>query len=142
MNEEKLERRLQLTKSGKYTVWTTSRSVNNEDRHFGYAETVCASIGKQTRIFRTLVKKNEKRRLVRISPKSVIITAITDKNGTRVTIFKVSKIDEKERVIHLEKVASMQDGKWDNTKYYSSHKEAIHSVSLRSKKYFNKKDLN
>ena len=142
MNEEKLQKTLNVTKKGKLTVWAyTSRYTSINAARCGYSSTICYPDGKQTRIILTLANYTKVKHLVRIYPDSLFIQAREDIEGTTVEIYKTDKIDEENKKVYFSKVASFKNNKWDDSSYAKICKQAISSVKMRAKKYYSLIDM-
>lgn len=142
MEENIMEKTLIFNKKGKPAIWTyTNRYTSMKAARCGYSSVVCYADGKLSPITHTLANYVKVRHLARITRESIFIQAKVDIHDTLVEIFKIQKIDNKNRKVLLEKVATYKDGKWDTTEYLETFKRGITSVKSRAKKYYSLRDI-
>ncbi len=141
MDEELLEKTLNITKTKRLAVWVHTRRYTSPSSRCGYASVVCTEDGKLTRIIHSLNNYTNLKNLVRIEPNYFYIQARKDFNQSIVEIYKVKEIDKENKKVILKKVATFKDNKWDDSSYVSTLKRGIHSALMRAKKYYNLLDI-
>ena len=141
MEEEKLERRLSITKKGFPAIWVQTLRFAAPNVRYGYSSAICSSNGKLTKVIRTLENYTKVKHLVGISKKCVFIQSSYNIDGSVVEIYKVEELDFKNKKVILRKVATFKEGKWDNISYLNNYKAGIHSTLMRAKKFYSLMDL-
>ncbi|MBQ8379778.1 MAG: hypothetical protein IJX34_03065 [Clostridia bacterium] len=142
MDENKLEKTLNITRKGKPAVWAyTNRYTSVKAARCGYSSAVCYPTGELTKVFLSLANYTKVKHLAKVTPDCLFIQSRVDIDGTLVEIFKTESIDIENKKVVFEKVATFKDGKWDNPEYLNSCKRAITSVKSRAKKYYNMIDM-
>lgn len=141
MEEEKLEKKLSITKKGFPAMWVQTLRFAAPNIRYGLSGAVCSPNGKLTKIIRTNHNYTKISHLVRISSKSVFIQAKYNIDGSIVEIYKVDTIDTENKKIVFNKVATFEDDKWDNTSYVKNYKIGVHSTLMRAKKFYSLRDL-
>lgn len=141
MEEEKLEKKLSVTKKGFPALWVRTERFAAPNVRYGMSCAICAPNGKMTRVIRTLYNYTKVRNLVRVSSKCVYIESKYNIDGSIVEIYKIEKIDFDNKKIILNKVATLKDNKWDNSSYVRNYKEGVHSTLRRAKKFYYLRDL-
>lgn len=141
MEEEKLEKTLSVTKKGFPAMWVYTTRFAAPNVRYGQSAAVCTPNGKMTKIIRTLQNYTKVKHLVRITNKCVYIESTYNIDGSTVKIYKIDNIDFENKKITLSKVATFQDGKWDNSSYVRNYKEGVHSTLMRAKKFYSLRDL-
>ena len=141
MEEEKLERRLSITKKGFPAIWVQTLRFAAPNVRYGYSSAICSPNGKLTKVIRTLENYTKVKHLVGISKKCVFIQSSYNIDGSVVEIYKVEELDFKNKKVILRKVATFKDGKWDNISYLNNYNIGIHSILMRAKKFYSLMDL-
>lgn len=141
MEEEKLERRLSITKKGFPAIWVQTLRFAAPNVRYGYSSAICSPNGKLTKVIRTLENYTKVKHLVGISKKCVFIQSSYNIDGSVVEIYKVEELDFKNKKVILRKVATFKEGKWDNISYLNNYKVGIHSTLMRAKKFYSLMDL-
>ena len=133
MEEEKLERRLSITKKGFPAIWVQTLRFAAPNVRYGYSSAICSPNGKLTKVIRTLENYTKVKHLVGISKKCVFIQSSYNIDGSVVEIYKVEELDFKNKKVILRKVATFKEEKWDNISYLNNYKVGIHSTLMRAK---------
>ena len=141
MEEEKLERRLSITKKGFPAIWVQTLRFAAPNVRYGYSSAICSPNGKLTKVIRTLENYTKVKHLVGISKKCVFIQSTYNIDGSVVEIYKVEELDFKNKKVILRKVATFKEEKWDNTSYLNNYKVGINSTLMRAKKFYSLMDL-
>lgn len=141
MEEEKLEKKLSITKKGFPAIWVQTLRFAAPNVRYGYSSAICSSNGKFTKIIRTIENYTKVKHLVRISKKCVLIQSSYNIDGNIVEIYKIEKLDVENEKAIFRKVATFKEGRWDNTSYLKSYKIGIHSTLMRAKKFYSLMDL-
>lgn len=148
MNEEKLDfkmdeeelstilKPLKITKKNKQGIKVESARFTSPTKRYGSSTSICTRDGQLTKVYTNFNNYNRTTKIVKIYPGCYYIKAKYNKNGHTVTIFKVDKIDVKEKGISMSKVATYRDGKWDNIELFHSIKPSITSTINKAKKYY------
>lgn len=148
MNEEKLDfkmdeeelstilKPLKITKKNKQGIKVESARFTSPTKRYGSSTSICTRDGQLTKVYTNFNNYNRTTKIVKIYPGCYYIKAKYNKNGHTVTIFKVDKIDVKEKSISMSKVATYRDGKWDNIELFHSIKPSITSTINKAKKYY------
>lgn len=142
MEENKIEKTLNITKTGKHTVWTyTNRYTSLTGAKYGYSSALCNADGTLAKVSYCRSNYTKVKQSVRLHSDSIFIHAKEDINGTLVEIFKVTSVDTKEKKVIFTKVATYKDNAWDNKEFLQMCKRAITSVKSRAKKYYYLRDV-
>lgn len=141
MEEEKLEKKLSLTKKGFPAMWVQTLRFAAPNIRYGLSGAVCSPNGKLTKIIRTNQNYIKISNLVRISSKCVFIQSKYNIDGSIVEIYKIETIDYENKKIIFNKVATFKDNKWDNSSYVRNYKVGVHSTLMRAKKFYSLRDL-
>ena len=141
MDDEIIERKLNISKSGKTCMWVQTNRFTSPANRYGFSSAVCSADGKLTNIIYSTNNYTRIRNLVEIAEGCILITASISLNETNVKLFQVISIDKENMTINLKKLATLKDSVWDNTEYVKKYKAAIHSALMRAKKYYNLIDV-
>ena len=141
MNDEIIERKLNISKSGKTCMWVQTNRFTSPVNRYGFSSSICDTNGKLTNIIFTTNNYTRVRNLVEIQEGYILITASKSLYEKTIKLYKVNKIDNDSKIITLEKIATYTEDKWNNPNIAKQYKASIHSTLMRAKKYYNLMDV-